>query len=463
MKEKIQYAVCHLQRGAGNDAGMSCHIERKDANGKTYVPANADKSRTHLNRELLTFPEGVHSRTAAIQHRIDHAGLHRKVGKSQTKAVRIILSGTHGQMMRIERQGKLPDWMAANVRWLQDTFGKENVVSCVLHMDEQTPHMHATVVPIVITERKRKAREGEQKYRTKSGSRLSADDVMARGRLKQYQDTYAAAMRPFGLQRGIVGSIAKHMANGNYYKRQMQECEENIARLQADIEKTKEGKSTILALFGKGDLAKAKKEIGEKDKEIAALKAKLQQAMTEKALLCKQHQADIDKLKNGYKAEIAAAIKRAESAEKKFAEQAETIRHHEQKIAELDRKANPQRYRLSSGAELVNIFVPNFQYPSLHIWTKVGEETYDVTKFRVDYNTAQQYKDGELTDEEFVNEVFEPQEQVSRAQARLLGAVLYAATGGEAQAHVSTGGGGSNSELGWRDKDKDTWKMRRKR
>ena len=26
-----QYAVCHLQRGSGNDSGMSCHIERKDA------------------------------------------------------------------------------------------------------------------------------------------------------------------------------------------------------------------------------------------------------------------------------------------------------------------------------------------------------------------------------------------------------------------------------------------------
>mgnify|MGYP007002739969 CR=1 FL=1 len=29
-----QYAVCHLQRGSGNDSGMSCHIERKDAKGK---------------------------------------------------------------------------------------------------------------------------------------------------------------------------------------------------------------------------------------------------------------------------------------------------------------------------------------------------------------------------------------------------------------------------------------------
>ena len=33
-----QYAVCHLQRGSGNDSGMSCHIERKDAKGKKYGP-----------------------------------------------------------------------------------------------------------------------------------------------------------------------------------------------------------------------------------------------------------------------------------------------------------------------------------------------------------------------------------------------------------------------------------------
>ena len=75
-----QYAVCHLQRGSGNDSGMSCHIERKDAKGKKYVPDNADAGRTHLNRELVRFPEGVSNRTEAIQHRIDTAGLRRKVG-----------------------------------------------------------------------------------------------------------------------------------------------------------------------------------------------------------------------------------------------------------------------------------------------------------------------------------------------------------------------------------------------
>ena len=71
----IQYAVCHLQRGSDN--GMSCHIERKEAKGKTYVPDNADAKRTHLNRELIKFPQGVANRTEAILYRIDHAGLHR--------------------------------------------------------------------------------------------------------------------------------------------------------------------------------------------------------------------------------------------------------------------------------------------------------------------------------------------------------------------------------------------------
>ena len=233
-----QYAVCHLQRGSGNDSGMSCHIERKDAKGKVYVPDNADANRTPLNRELITLPDGVKNRTDAIQYRIDNAGLHRKVAKNQTKAIRIILTGTHEQMMKIVEDGKLDNWIDANLKWLRETFGSENLVSCVLHMDEKTPHLHATVVPIVTTERLRKKREGEKKYETKSGPRLSADDMMRRTRLHEYQNSYAAAMKPFGLQRGIVGSTAKHQANSEYYKQQMSRYEEDIAKLQDDIEKS---------------------------------------------------------------------------------------------------------------------------------------------------------------------------------------------------------------------------------
>ena len=213
-----QYAVCHLQRGSGNDSGMSCHIERKDAKGKIYVPVNANADRTHLNRELVRFPEGVSNRTEAVQHRIDTAGLRRKVGKNQTKAIRIILTGTHEQMMKIANDGRLNSWIDANLKWLKDTFGEENLASCVLHMDAKTPHLHATIVPIVTGERIRRKREGEKKYETKFGPRLSADDVMRRTKLHEYQNSYAAAMKPFGLQRGIVGSTAKHQVNSEYYR-----------------------------------------------------------------------------------------------------------------------------------------------------------------------------------------------------------------------------------------------------
>ncbi len=450
-----QYAVCHLQRGSGNDSGMSCHIERKDANGKKYIPVNADANRTQLNRELIAFPAGVKNRTDAIQFRIIHAGLHRKVGKNQCKAIRIILTGTHEQMMKIQYSGRLDKWTDANLKWLRETFGEDNLVSCVLHMDEKTPHLHATVVPIVTTERFRKKREGEKKYETKSGPRLSADDMMRRIRLHEYQNSYAVAMKPFGLQRGIVGSTAKHQLNSEYYKQQVNRYEEDIAKLQADIEKAQEGKSTILSWFGKGDLAKAKKELGEKDELIAKLKDRIRTLQAEKEHLQEQHKSDIEQLRNGYQKEIDKAIRRAETAERQSKEKDAVIDKQKQHIDQLDRKANPHRYQLSSGAELVHYNIPNMRNPSIHIWTRVGNEEYD-TRTYIEYfsDIWERFSKDEATVYELINEVFEPQEQVNEAQANLLGAAFELVAGGQAQVHVGTGSGGSSSELPWNDKDK---------
>ena len=73
------YAVLHLEKAKGADGAMSTHIER------TVHPKNADATRTHLNRELVQFPEGVKNRTQAIAHRIETAGIKRKVGTNQVK------------------------------------------------------------------------------------------------------------------------------------------------------------------------------------------------------------------------------------------------------------------------------------------------------------------------------------------------------------------------------------------
>jgi len=132
------------------------------------------------------------------------------------------------------------------------------------------------------------------------------------------------------------------------------------------------------------------------------------------------------------------------------------IEEKDKQIAKLDRLAYPQRYRLSSGAELTRIFVPNYRNPSLHIWTKVGDALFDDTKYDIPYDTAQKHFCGELTDEEFVNAVFEPQEQVSETQAQLLDATFILASGGPAQVHVGTGGGGSQSDMPWGEKKKSS-------
>jgi len=244
------YAVLHMEKTGGTDAAMSAHIER------TIKPKNADESRTHLNRELITFPDGVESRTQAIQHRLDTAGLTRKIGNNQVRAIRILLTGTHEDMVRITNEGRLDEWCNDNLKYLADTFGKENIVSAVLHMDEQTSHIHATLVPIVKGERKRKKKEEQVKkrYRKKptDTARLCADEIMTRAKLKSYQDTYAQAMSGYGLQRGIDGSEAKHITTRQYYRDLMQQTEQ----LQTDIAQLQDHKETA-----QKELKRAKKEV----------------------------------------------------------------------------------------------------------------------------------------------------------------------------------------------------------
>ena len=243
------FVVYHMEKAAGNDSGTTAHIER------SVMPKNADPTRTYLNRQLIEYPEGVKDRTAAIQYRLDNAGLTRKIGSNQVQAIRILLSATPEDMARIDREGKLGEWYGDSLQYLYDTFGKENIVSALLHMDEKTPHIHATLVPIVKGERKRRKREEQVKkrYRKKPTDtvRLSADDIMTRQKLKSYQDGYAMAMQGYGLQRGINGSEARHISNQQYYREMQLLADE----LRADVQELQEQKETA-----KDELKRMKRE-----------------------------------------------------------------------------------------------------------------------------------------------------------------------------------------------------------
>jgi hypothetical protein len=280
------YAVLHINKASGNDAGTSAHIER------TIEPKNADKSRTHLNRELVNFPDGVSNRTEAIQHRIESADIKRKISKNQVRALRIMLSGTSEDMQRIEASGKLDDWCRDNTDWLRETFGNDNLVSAVLHMDEKTPHIHATVVPIVSGERRKaktaKPEDGKKKYRKKNlnAARLCADDVMARDKLKHYQDNYAQRMQKYGLQRGIEGSEAKHINTQQYYRDLYMKNEDLKEEIHSRECEQQEVYEKVRGLYDRKDEARDKyldmdKYVRNKKDEIVTVEAKLRKVKQE--------------------------------------------------------------------------------------------------------------------------------------------------------------------------------------
>ena len=244
------FVVLHMEKAHGSDSGTTAHIER------FIIPKNADPTRTHLNRKLVAYPDGIKDRSAAIRRRLEEAGLTRKIGNNQVRAIRINVSGTHEDMERIEREGRLDEWCADNMKYFADTFGKENIVAAHLHRDEETPHIHVTLVPIVKGERKRRKREEQTKkrYRKKPTDtvRLCADDIMTRLKLKSYQDTYAEAMAKYGLQRGIDGSKARHKSTQQYYN----ETKKLADSLKAEVVDLQRQKETA-----QEELRRTKKEI----------------------------------------------------------------------------------------------------------------------------------------------------------------------------------------------------------
>lgn len=245
------YFSLDVRKAKGSSStAQSNHIDR------VITPSNADPTRTHLNRELLTMPDGVHGREEAISYRIKTAGITRKIADNQVRALNIMLSGTHEDMMNIYSSGRLDEWCNDCTQWLADTFGEENVVSAVLHMDEKSPHIHATVIPIVKGERRKAKKEqtnGKKKYRKKANQvRLCADDVVNRQKLLQYHDSFAVVMKKYGLKRGIRGSQARHISTTEYYRNVQKSNVELtltnsklIQQNEAAKEKLKEVKSEI--------------------------------------------------------------------------------------------------------------------------------------------------------------------------------------------------------------------------
>lgn len=210
------YACLHFQsiKHLSNLSGAYNHNYRQGDK-----PENVAGEKSHLNQELIALQNGE-TYADAYRRRIKEGGV-KTVRKNNTKAIEVML--TYNQK-NVPPDFSLDAWSQANVEWLQETFGKENVVSAVLHLDETTPHIHAVIVPV---------KDGKLAATELLQSTPELQEKNGKRGFEYLQDKYAEKMQPFGLKRGIRKSKASHEHIQNFYNA----LTENISQTLPEPEK----------------------------------------------------------------------------------------------------------------------------------------------------------------------------------------------------------------------------------
>lgn len=169
-------------------------------NYREHSLSNVDREAPHPNREYLNHEKRDYGELA--DQRIAQV-VTRKVRSDQVRAVEVIMTGSPEAFKRDEH-GRAADyskskWAQDNLHFLQNKYGKENVVSFTLHQDEKTPHIHAVIVPIT------------------ADGRLAAKELFTPQTLRELQTEYAQVMTAHGMERGIEHSQTKHQAQRRLY------------------------------------------------------------------------------------------------------------------------------------------------------------------------------------------------------------------------------------------------------
>lgn len=213
----MSYAILRTKKISSSSlGGMTSHIDR------TRDTPNANPELTPHNEvlagtEAKEAMQGIRGRLKAIETQTG-----KKVRKDAVVAIEVMQTASPAFF-----EGKTPEqvreWGQANVKWLKEHFGSENVLSATLHIDETTPHIHAIVFP------------------QNSKGRLCAKDWLGgREKLSAMQDSYAVAMDSFSLERGKKGSKARHMDIKDWYGKGLQALKDRFVNLFQSAKKLEE-------------------------------------------------------------------------------------------------------------------------------------------------------------------------------------------------------------------------------
>lgn len=163
----------------GAISGSAGHMMR------TRPTANADPSRKNIT--LI----GGDNPLDDVKERLADSTQKRR---NSVLAIEVLLTTSHDWFATATKEQKNA-WVKSSKAWLEKEFGKENVVSLHLHLDETTPHLTGFIVPI-----------------DPESSHLNASRWMdGKARLAKMQDDYAGSVASLGLERGIQGSDATHI------------------------------------------------------------------------------------------------------------------------------------------------------------------------------------------------------------------------------------------------------------
>jgi Plasmid recombination enzyme len=221
-------AVLHFEKHTKPTSGtLGHHIDRTE--GKEYSFRHADLSRTKNNayikvNELCSLPynEAILKRVEQGYNARNKAGELKAIRKDAVYSVNTMLSGSHEDLKRIEKDPILMDkWIQKNLEFCKKHFGAENITRFAVHLDEKTPHIHCSFVPLT------------------ADGRLSANDIIGTGlKLEEFQTLYAKEMEEFGLERGVK-SDRKHHTTEEYRKRELYKLDDRKDILK-DLEDLKQ-------------------------------------------------------------------------------------------------------------------------------------------------------------------------------------------------------------------------------
>ncbi len=162
---------------------------------------HVDASRTRLNKTLIGDSD-VAGAVKAVEMK------YGKARKDSPLAFEVICSA-HKDYFAGKSEKDIMEWADTTTAFIQRRFRKEAVVHAVLHLDEEAPHLHITIVPLAETVHRNRYGETRSLKINYSGCIGIPRGFYAPGTTPEEKRTgilqteYADAMSSFGLIRGV--------------------------------------------------------------------------------------------------------------------------------------------------------------------------------------------------------------------------------------------------------------------